>query len=127
MDNTVKILYVEDCEITAELLERNLERYSSETNVSMDIAVSVYDAKARFLADEHVAALIDWNLPDGEGTDVAEFLRSLNPTLPIIFLSAMFRENHYEAAQKYSPVLCLVKDHSKEFVDSILNHISIRN
>jgi len=120
----MKILYVEDCEATAEMLKISMDRFCTDIIVSIDIAVSVSDAIVQFSADKHVAALIDWNLPDGKATDVAELLRSQNPTLPIVFLSALFTNDHYQEAQLYSPMLCLVKDHRRDFFDNILNHIS---
>ncbi len=126
MTNILKILYVDDCEVTVELLKISMGRYSTDTTVSMEIAGTVSEANAIFSADEHGAALIDWNLPDGKGTDVAKKLRGKNPTLPIVFLSAVFTDDQYKAALEYSPVLCLVKDYSKEFVDNILSHISVR-
>lgn len=124
MTNTLKILCVDDCEVTVHLLKVSMGRYNTDFIVSMDIAISVSDAIVKFSSDEHMAALIDWNLPDGKGTDVAQNLRSHNPSLPIIFLSAVFTDEQYQAAQIYSPMLCLVKDHSKEYVNSIVSHIT---
>lgn len=123
MNRTLTILYVEDCEATAELFKMSLTRHGQNTTILIDIAVSVADAVVQFTASRHAAVIVDWNLPDGNGSEVAQWVRNQSSTLPIVFLSAILTSDHDQLAQQFSPALCLVKDHSKEFVDTILDHI----
>jgi DNA-binding response OmpR family regulator len=66
-----------------------------------------------------MAALIDWNLPDGEGTDVAQFIREKHNTLPIIFLSAAMTDDLSSKADKYTPKACLEKNYSQASIEKI--------
>ena len=123
MNNTFDILYVEDNDVTVELFQFYLDRYSTEITLSIDVAGTVAEAKDLFCPSKHVAALIDWNLPDGKGTDAARYIRSQNPTTPIIFLSALFTPNIIEEANKFSHSECLEKEFTKEFVARITRNI----
>ncbi|OED35355.1 hypothetical protein AB833_30820 [Chromatiales bacterium (ex Bugula neritina AB1)] len=123
MSHTSEVLYVEDCEETVELFRLCLRRYCTDTAITLDVACTVSDAIERFTTERHVAALIDWNLPDGEGTEVAEYIHQFHKALPIIFLSAMFTDQHLLVAERYNPKACLIKDYSKNFVDIIIQHI----
>lgn len=123
MSNTLDILYVEDCEITVELFKMSWSRYSTNVGLSIDVAGTVSEAKEIFCSDKHVVALIDWNLPDGKGTDVALFLRNLNPTLPIVFLSAQFTDDLRQEAYKFSDTECLEKNFKKEYIEKITQYI----
>ncbi|MDB4223349.1 response regulator [Granulosicoccus sp.] len=125
MINTLNVLYVEDCEISVELFRLSLSRHASAKNISLDIADSVIDASMKFDADKHIAALIDWNLPDGEGVEVAQHIRERHSNFPIIFLSAAFTDEQLQTAKKYNAAECLVKGHKKHFISSILRHLPV--
>lgn len=122
MENPQPILYVEDCDLTVELLKRSFDRHCPEANIALDVAETVSHAVELFSTEKHVAALIDWNLPDGDGTEVAQHIRKHDKTVPIIFLSAAFADEHFVVAKKYRPG-GLVKDHSKKYVESIIQYI----
>lgn len=122
MSDVLNILYVEDCQATVELLSLSLERYNFASTLLLDVAETVDEAIEIFTLDKHVAAMIDWNLPDGYGTEVAEHIRSVHQTLPIIFVSSSFTNEHLVATEKYNPKACLEKDFSKDFIEKI-NHL----
>lgn len=123
MPNSPTVLYVEDCEITVELFRRSFKRYNTGADIELEVAATVSDAIEIFTTQRHIAALIDWNLPDGEGLEVAGHIRLSNKTLPIIFMSAAFTEQHLRVAQQYHPRVCLVKEYNKPFIDNIIQHI----
>ena len=125
MTDTLDVLYVEDCEISVELLRLSLSRYAATTSITLDIADSVEDAIEKFDMHKHIAALIDWNLPDGEGIEVAQHIRVRHSTFPIIFLSAFFTDEQLQTAKKYNPEECLIKSHKKKFISSVLCHLPV--
>ncbi len=125
MNNSLSVFYVEDCEATVELFRLCLKKYYPDNDIALDVVGTVSEAFEKFSTDKHVAALIDWNLPDGEGTEVAQHIRQLHKTLPLIFLSAYFNDKHLLAAQQYNPSDCLVKEYSSSFVDRIVRHIPV--
>ena len=118
------ILYVEDCEISVELFSHQLGHHSRSDEISLDVAETVSDAIQMFSAETHGAALIDWNLPDGEGIEVARHIRGVTETLPIIFLSAVMTEEYIAAANSFNPKACLTKGHGKTYIGNILQLIS---
>lgn len=115
MNEFVNILYVEDNEGDVELMSMSIERYCSTLNIVLDVAETVEEATEKFQADKHVIALIDWNLPDGEGIDVLKFIRTTQQAMPIFLLSGVITPEHIEAAAEYNPTACLAKDYSKAF------------
>ncbi len=126
MSLSFDVLYVEDCVATVELLDMCLNRYGSDINLSLDVASTFSQVSSIYSVDKHVAALIDWNLPDGKGTDVATFLRAQNKNISIIFLSALFTENLIAQASIVRGSICLEKDYTPEFVSKITEHIASR-
>lgn len=123
MANEINILYVEDNEADVELLKMSVERYCSSLNIVFTIAETVEEAKEFFDINKHVMALIDWNLPDGEGVDVLKFIREKNADLPIFLLSGVLTTKHLKVAEQFDLIYCLEKDYGKSFIDNICRHI----
>jgi DNA-binding response OmpR family regulator len=119
MGNKIEILYVEDNEGDVELLAMSIERYCSTLNIVLTIAETVEEAKEKFDANKHVMALVDWNLPDGEGIGVVKFIREKHVDIPIFLLSGVITEEHRELAEKYNPTDCLEKDYGRAFIERI--------
>jgi DNA-binding response OmpR family regulator len=124
MSDVINILYVEDNDGDVELFKMSLERYNTAPELILDVATSVTQAKDIFSVDKHHAALIDWNLLDGEGVEVAEFIRSIDSTFPIVFLSGVLTDVQLEAAAPYNPRACLEKDYDEAFVIKVSSVIS---
>lgn len=78
-----EIYYIEDDEAIAGMVKAYLEQ--------RDYRVTVYatmeDARRAFLAHQPAAALVDWNLPDGDGSRLCQWIRSRWRELPLIFLT----------------------------------------
>jgi len=119
MNKFVNVLYVEDNEGDVELMRMSIDRYCPTLNIVLDVAETVEEAKEIFHPDRHVIALIDWNLPDGEGIDVLAFIRETQDALPIFLLSGVITPEQIAAAAKYNPTACLDKDYSKAFFAAI--------
>jgi DNA-binding response OmpR family regulator len=120
MNNAIYLLYVEDNEGDVELLKMSIERHCPTHNIILEVAETVEEAKELFQFNKHRTALLDWNLPDGEGIEVAEFIRSSHDDFPIFFLSGVFTDTHLGVAEKYKPIACLEKDYNKGFIEQIL-------
>tara|TARA_R110000744_G_scaffold291662_1_gene402261 strand:+ start:1079 stop:1456 length:378 start_codon:yes stop_codon:yes gene_type:complete len=124
MSKPVNILYVEDNEGDVELMSMSIERYCSTLNIVLDVAETVEEAKEKFQHDKHLIALIDWNLPDGEGIDVLKFIRESETEMPVFLLSGVITPEHIIAAEKYNPTACLAKDYSKAFFQQLITQIN---
>ena len=69
---TMRVLFVEDQRVFAETVA---SQFLAEHQV--DIAESVAAARTAFLTEpRYDAALIDYDLPDGKGTEVVRYLRA---------------------------------------------------
>lgn len=123
MSKVLRVLYVEDNESEVELLLLTIDRYGFASSLLLDVADTVEQAKEMYDIEKHKAVLIDCNLPDGEGVDVAQFIRKKHATLALIFLSASMTNEYLHKAEKYNPKACLEKDYSKEFVEKIIQLI----
>ncbi len=89
-----KILILEDSFIVAKLLKTVL--------VSKGFEVVVHETLGSVFADNsnYHLAILDYKLPDGNGTDVVKDLRVKNPQIPIILLTARGSEAVKEEAKK---------------------------
>lgn len=81
---TGMILVVEDDPLVASSVKGVLEDEGYEA----EIAGSVAEANARFLARAPALILLDWNLPDGSGEDVVRAVRPRDASVPIVVMSA---------------------------------------
>lgn len=124
MNEAINILYVEDNEGDVALLEMSLDRYCSELDIVLDVAETVEEAKELFQANKHILALVDWNLPDGEGIDVVQFIRTTNQSFPIYLLSGVITEGHLRLVEKFNLIACLEKDYNKDFINHIKHQLN---
>lgn len=124
MGETINILYVEDNEGDVELMRMSIERYFPSLNVVVDIAETVEEAKEIYDDNKHGIALIDWNLPDGEGVDVLQFIREVNAELPVVLLSGVISESNITQIEKYAPIACIEKGHDKKVIAQLERYFS---
>lgn len=74
--NTKRILLVDDVEFNLEFESKVIKSLMNETNldISVDMASSVEEALDKITQnDPYDAMVIDMNLPDGDGVDIAKF------------------------------------------------------
>lgn len=124
MSETINILYVEDNEGDVELMKMSIERYFPSLNIVLDVAETVEEAKEKFDNNKHTMALIDWNLPDGEGVNVLQFIRKVNTSLPVFMLSGVITESQITETEKYEPTACIEKGHDKKIIAQLELYLS---
>jgi response regulator of citrate/malate metabolism len=124
MIDEVNILYVEDCESDVELLKMSIDRYCSSLNIVFTIAETVEEAKELFDINKHVMALVDCNLPDGEGIDIVKYIRERHEKFPVFLLSGIITTEHIKAAELYNATGCFEKDYNKSFINSIVSQLN---
>lgn len=93
MEIIKKILIVDDKPANLVALEKLLK----ECDVEIIKAGSGTEALAQILEHEFALALIDVQMPDMDGYETVKLMRQVEQTryLPVIFLSAIYSENHY--------------------------------
>ncbi len=83
---TLKVLYVEDNPVDADLAQRTLARLAPDLDI--DIAATVLAANARLSgASTYDVALIDLRLPDGSGLDVLAHIREHGLPMAVVMLT----------------------------------------
>jgi two-component system, OmpR family, phosphate regulon response regulator PhoB len=85
----VRVLVVDDEADIRRIVRHSLEREGLEVAEAGDIAAAVTVASGERLD----LAVLDLALPDGSGLDLMVRLRELQPTLPVIILTAAGRES----------------------------------
>lgn len=119
------LLFVDDSDGEIELCKISLRRSGMDAVVTIEPAFEVKTFKEVFDASRHEAVVIDWNLSDGAGTDVAKFIRETSEDKPIIFLSGCFTEEMMEEATSYNPLACLEKESNLVHLDKIFELLKI--
>lgn len=79
----IDIYYVEDDENIAQIVKRYLE----EKNYKVTVFTTISDVQQAFRNKVPTMALIDWNMPDGSGDMLCQWIRVRWNELPIIFLT----------------------------------------
>lgn len=79
----IAVYYVEDDESIASAVKEYLESQNCRVSVFGTIA----QAKNAFLSRLPEIALVDWNMPDGQGDGLCQWIRSRWRQLPLIFLT----------------------------------------
>jgi two-component system, NtrC family, nitrogen regulation response regulator GlnG len=78
-----KVLVIDDDLAVCKILHRTL----TEDNYQIDVATSVAAAAEFIDRTHHDLYLVDYNLPDGTGLDIAERIRAKGSRAPIILIS----------------------------------------
>lgn len=102
----ITILYIDDDDIMTELMEIQLDAHG----IQLSIAHTIEDGVATFDPQKHALTVIDWNLPEGDGTLVAKRIRSQYAGAQIVFLSTVFDGDRLNEANAFQPLACLKKD-----------------
>ena len=88
LDRTYKILYVEDSLQLAELCAASLGIHGYE----VDIAANCAEGTKHFSTKIYDLILLDYNLPDGDGLELAKKFLTSAPDIPIVFITAQGSE-----------------------------------
>jgi LmbE family N-acetylglucosaminyl deacetylase/CheY-like chemotaxis protein len=81
---SIRLLLVEDNQINSYVVKKFLDRW----NATMILAESGKDAIQMVRENKPNVILMDMDLPDMSGIDACEDIRAIDPTIPIIILSA---------------------------------------
>lgn len=127
MQRKLNLLYVEDSEGDLEMMEASFERYLVGIELEIDFARTISEGEEVCFSKVYDAVIVDWNLPDGSGTDLAAYIRNKNKEVPLLFLSGLLTEEMVAQAEAYSPMSCLEKDYSKETIEEIIRLIQEMN
>jgi len=90
MNNPLEIFYIEDDVSIAHAVKE----YFEQLNYKVTVFPMIEEAKKTMIKFTPAIVLIDWNMPDGQGDDLCQWIRSKWEDLPIIFLTAR-SDNHY--------------------------------
>ncbi len=119
MNKVMNVLYAEDDKYQAEILMMSAKRYGKEGSMAFDVAKSVSEAIGKIDQGTYDAAILDWNLTDGFGKDIARHIRTSDDALPIVFFSGTWTSEQVDAAQPYAPAGCIEKGYSRSDFERI--------
>jgi DNA-binding response OmpR family regulator len=78
------------------------------------------DALAEATASPYDAVLLDIGLPDGDGLSVLDILRQLNPSLPVIILTALGSPEYRAKSLSRGAFSCLNKPYDQDVLRGLL-------
>ncbi len=81
----MQIILVEDEESVSRFIKKGFEGEGYHIDIAYDSVI----AKSLFLKKAYQLAILDINLPGMNGYELCQFLKSQNPHLPVIFLTAL--------------------------------------
>lgn len=116
-----RILYVEDSDTDIEFLRMRLEDYAPDLDIIVDTAQTVEEAKLVFNHKVHQLVVLDWNLPDGNGFDVASYIRNISNQVSLIFASGALSDTMRKHANSFAPKALLEKKYDKAEIAQITN------
>ncbi len=114
----IRILYIEDDEGLAKLLQRRLER----DGFSVSISVSGEEALELLKTQQFDTILLDYTLPGINGLDVLKALAPVNGEPPIIMLTVGGNEYLAVEAIKFGAEDYIIKDIGQTYLD-LLPHV----
>ncbi len=79
----IDIYYVEDDEVIAQAVKE----YFEQQGCKVIVFSRIFDARRALRNRIPTVVLIDWNMPDGQGDEFCQWIRSRWEALPIIFLT----------------------------------------
>lgn len=118
-----KILHVEDNEQDQELLSLSFQRHANNLDIHIEVADSFSQAQQLIDHQYFDAVLIDWVLPDGNGADVAAYVRQKSKKIAIIFISGSVTEEQMAVAQQYDVRAFLTKNFNRDYIETLINLI----
>lgn len=124
MSDQIQILYVDDSETDVELMSLMFGEHPKTGNLALDSACTIEEGIRSFDVTKHQAVIIDWNLPDGSGSELAAHIRSLDADIPIIFLSGIFAPEQIQIAVAFAPKACLEKGWQSEHLEQLITHLT---
>jgi signal transduction histidine kinase len=108
-----RILYVEDDEGLARLMQKRLSRH----DLTVDISLSAEDALKHLKNEAYDLLLVDYHLPGMSGIDLLDALGAQPPHPPIVILTASGDERVAVAALEKGAADYAIKDSGQTYMD----------
>lgn len=83
IEKVIDVYYVEDDENIAQAVKEYLEQRECKATILMTVA----DARQALRIHIPTIILVDWNMPDGQGSELCQWIRRRWSNLPVIFLT----------------------------------------
>lgn len=126
MINTIKILHIEDDEIKAGIVHKNLGQCNKSGEIEIVHVSNFKDALKEIQTKGYQAVLLDLGLKEVSGVDSINAIREEKPDLPIIVLSNADNEDMALKAIDSGAQEFLVKERSDGQVIKLAIHSSIK-
>lgn len=114
-DNPAILVVDDDPDILVALLD--LLEYEG---YQVTCASTCGDALAEATASPFDAVLLDIGLPDGDGLSVLDILRKLNPSLPVIILTAFGAPEYRVKSLSHGAFSCMNKPYDQDVLRGLL-------
>lgn len=101
------ILLVEDEALIAAVTAETLREFGFKVEEAATVEAALAFAKGQ--AENITAAIVDMNLPDGKGNELAKKLRALKPDLPIVIATGTVDKALAGELEKGGPLALLSK------------------
>ena len=79
----IEVYYTEDDEI----IGKSVKEYLEQHNCKVTLCESIADTRKALLNHLPAVVLLDWNMPDGHGSELCCWIRERWKALPIIYLT----------------------------------------
>ncbi len=119
-DECLRVLYVDDDRDSFEMLKVLL----GLSQIEVDSASTVAEAMAHARANQFDLYLLDSGLPDGSGLGLCRMLRSVYPTVPVVFYSGNAHLEDIEMGMAAGAAGYITKPHSDRLAATILQLVT---
>lgn len=82
-ENRIDVYYAEDDEVIAQ----SVKEYLEQQNCKVTVFGTINDIRKALRSHLPAILLLDWNMPDGQGSELCRWIREKWTDLPIIFLT----------------------------------------
>ena len=103
----IEVYYAED----DETIGKSVKEYLEQQNCKVAVFDRIADVKKALIGHLPTIVLLDWNMPDGQGSELCLWIRERWKTLPIVYLTIR-GDSHvkpFDLAVLYSRILALLR------------------
>ncbi|HEX6125739.1 MAG TPA: response regulator [Pyrinomonadaceae bacterium] len=118
----LRVLYVEDNSDSFEMLRVML----GLSQIDLERAASLGEALRRAGSDRFDLYLLDSELPDGSGTSLCRTLRTVDPSVPVLFYSGVAQAEEIKLAVAAGADGYITKPYSDELAPTITQLVANR-
>ncbi len=104
-------------------LRKTLEMIIHSAGYQTTTAGDGYTALQALMSNNIDLIILDWQLPDMEGTQLLKEIRKINPKLPIVIMTGMASSDTAEAVIKLGARYFLLKPFDPKFIVSLVHDV----